>query len=231
MMIHITKYLVSCVLLITACGSAMAQQVKGVTPEFAALIKQCAPSVHPETMAAVISAESRGHKFAIADAGPKHLPWSKRKHLVRSYYMKSADSAVALATSLIANGHTVSLGPAQVNDRNLAAYGITVREVFNPCTNVRVGGEILTKFYVKAVREFGPGAKAMRATLSAYNSGSWVRGEKDGYVTLVFNQLQRPLSLKEGGGTDPAPKRSIQNKNIVVARSFGMSSVEFVIEE
>lgn len=230
MLMVISKSIIVALLLLTACCSAMAEQIKGVTPEFAALIAQCAPTVHPETMAAVISAESRGHQFAIADAGPKNMPWAQRKHLVRSYYMLSVDSAVSMATHLIANGHTVSLGPAQVNDRNLAAYGLSVREVFNPCTNVRIGGQILTKFYVKAAREFGPGSRALRAALSAYNSGSWVRGENDGYVKLVLNQLQRPLALQVGG--DSQPRRSVQKaKNYVVARSFGMSSIEYVIEE
>lgn len=229
-MTFINKKMFITALLLVACGSAMGQQVKGVTPEFSALIAQCAPTVHPETMAAVISAESRGHQFAIADAGPKNMPWKQRKHLVKSYYLNSLDSAVSLATNLIADGHTVSLGPAQVNDRNLAAYGLSVREVFNPCTNVRVGGEILTKFYVKAVREFGPGANALRAALSAYNSGSWVRGANDGYVKLILNQLQRPLALQVGN--ESLPKRSVQKtKNTVIARSFGMSSIEYVIEE
>lgn len=209
------------------CGFANAQVV-GVSPEFSTLIAQCAPTVHPETMAAVISAESRGHQFAIADAGPKNMPWAQRKHLVRSYYMGSIDSAVAMATRLIANGHTVSLGPAQVNDRNLPAFGLSIRDAFNPCTNVAVGGKILTDFYAKAVREFGVGPRALRAALSAYNSGSWIRGEKDGYVKLVFNQLGRPLTLNSMGRTAPVALVPVRSKHVEVSRSFAMSATEYV---
>lgn len=161
-----------------------------------ALVERCAPTVHPETMTAVISAESRGHQFAIADAGPVKLPWSERKHLVRSHYMGSLDEAEAKAKSLISNGHTVSLGLAQINDRNLPRLGMTIREVFDPCTNLSAGGKILTEFYERAAQEFGPGEKALRASISAYNSGSWIRGERNGYVGLVFKQAGKPLKIQ-----------------------------------
>lgn len=220
------------------CGDSAAQ-VRGVSPEFAQLIAQCAPTVHPETMAAVISAESRGHQFAIADAGPKNMPWAQRKQLVRSYYMGSVDSAVAMATSLIANGHTVSLGPAQVNDRNLPAFGLSIRDVFDPCTNIAVGGRILTNFYGQAVRQFGAGPRALRAALSAYNSGSWIRGERDGYVSLVYQQLGKPLTLRTTASMPgriarpmsptaaATPVKTNPQANVV----FPMTSTAFMAEE
>lgn len=176
--------------------SSASCQVVGVDGYLSGLIARCAPTVHPETMAAVIAAESRGHQFAIADAGPVALPWSQRKHLVRSHYMDSLNAAVEKATELVANGHTVSLGLAQVNDRNLSKYGVTIRDMFNPCTNVAVGGKILTEFYVRAVRKFGQTPAALHAALSAYNSGDWVRGARDGYVGMVYRQVGRPLTMK-----------------------------------
>lgn len=178
-------------------GQAQAQVVvPGVDPELSALIARCAPTVHPETMAAVVSAESRGHQFAIADAGPVKLPWAQRKALVRSIYPGSLQEAVSTAQALIANGHTVSLGVAQVNDRNLARMGVSIRDMFDPCMNIAVGGKILTNFYEKAVTKFGNGPAALQAALSAYNSGDWSRGAKDGYVALVYKQLGKPLSIR-----------------------------------
>lgn len=211
--------------------------ITGVTPELSLLITRCAPTVHPETMAAIVSAESRGQQFAIADAGPKNMPWAQRKHLVRSFYLGSLDDAVATATSLIANGHTVSLGISQVNDRNLASQGVSLRDVFDPCTNLWVGGKILTGFYERATREFGPGPKALRAALSAYNSGSWVRGEQDGYVNLVMQQRGRSLALKRDlrlpgivtvaarGGHKGRPHVAVDN------RAFAMSSTAYSVTE
>lgn len=170
--------------------------VAGVDPALNELIARCAPTVHPETMAAVISAESRGHQFAIADAGPVHLPWSQRKSMVRSHYPKTMEEAVATAENLIARGHTVSLGVAQVNDRNLSRMGVSIKDMFDPCTNVSVGGKILTDFYERAVKKFGTGPGTLQAALSGYNSGDWTRGARDGYVNLVYNQVGKPLTLR-----------------------------------
>ena len=169
--------------------------VAGVDPALSELIARCAPTVHPETMAAVISAESRGHQFA-ADAGPVHLPWSQRKSMVRSHYPTTMEEAVATAQNLISRGHTVSLGVAQVNDRNLSRMGVSVKDMFDPCTNVSVGGKILTDFYERAVKKFGAGPGTLQAALSAYNSGDWTRGARDGYVNLIYNQVGRPLTLR-----------------------------------
>lgn len=222
---------------------AAGSRVVGVEGEFAELIQRCAPTVHPETMAAVISAESRGHQFAIADAGPVKMPWAQRKLLVRSYYMGSLDSAVAKATELIAGGHTVSLGLAQVNDRNLAKLGLSVRAVFDPCTNVAAGGYILTQFYQKAAQRFGPGAHALQASISAYNSGDWVRGARDGYVGLVYRQVGRPLAMQSvavGPGIKPVGiyrevvtmnKNIVYGRAVVNGRAFAMSSSGFVVAE
>lgn len=211
-------------------------QVAGVNEEFAELIGRCAPTVHPETMAAVISAESRGHQYAIADAGPVKLPWAQRKHLVRSYYMGSLDAAVAKTTELIANGHTASLGLAQVNDRNLKKLGLSVRDVFEPCTNLAAGGKILTDFYQKAEQKFGPGARALRAAISAYNSGDWLRGENEGYVGLVYKQVGRPLAMQSKAvvpaiKTAGAQGTGTQNQGLGHVRGFTMSSSPFPIAE
>lgn len=239
--------LVSVVLVCVLGGGRVAQSaeasvaragVAGVAPEFAALITRCAPTVHPETMAALISAESRGHQFAIADAGPVKLPWAQRKALVRSYYLGSVDEATTKATELIAAGHTVSLGLSQVNDRNLGRLGLTVRAMFDPCTNLATGGKIVTEFYLRAVKKFGPGGKALRAAISAYNSGDWMRGENEGYVGLVFKQVGRPLGMKtaavvpamtRGAGVGVIGSSVVALKKAAGGRVFSMSASEFAV--
>lgn len=178
----------------SACGAQNIGQ--GSSLNLDELIARCAPTVHPETMSALLSAESRGYQYAIADAGPVKLPWSQRKSMVRSYYMGSLPEAVAKAKELIANGHTVSLGLSQVNDRNLPRLGLTLDSIFDPCTNIGAGGRIMTDFYERAKARFGDGERALRAALSAYNSGDWLRGEKDGYVDLVYKHAGQPLVLK-----------------------------------
>jgi type IV secretion system protein VirB1 len=229
--------LLAAIMLVVAPVRAEAQTtVRGVDPALSDLLARCAPTVHPETMAAVISAESRGHQFAIADAGPVNMPWSKRKALVRSIYPGSLDEAVGTAKALIADGHTVSLGMAQVNDRNLAGLGVTLKDVFDPCTNVHAGGQILTDFYEKAAHEFGPGITALRAALSAYNSGDWVRGAKDGYVDRVYQQRGKALSISTqrlATGAHGAPKaqppRGEERKP--AARPFTLDASSFSLAE
>lgn len=215
--------------------------VPGVDPQLSALIAQCAPTVHPETMAAVISAESRGHQFAIADAGPVKLPWSQRKHLVRSLFPGSMQEAVTTAQDLIAKGHTVSLGVAQVNDRNLKGMGVTIADMFDPCTNVAVGGKILTNFYERAVKKFGNGPTALQAALSAYNSGDWTRGARDGYVNLVYQQLGKPLKIRQerivprltaaAGEATAQPAKSPANAKTEASRerTFGLKASDFSV--
>lgn len=169
------------------------------------LLKQCAPNVHPETMRAVLNTESGGNVLAVADAGPVALPWSQRKSMVRSLYPASRGEAVTLVRSLLAKGHTVSLGLAQVNDRNLAGLGVGVEDMFDACTNISAGAKVLVDCYERALKEYGAGGKAMAAALSCYNSGSFVRGEQDGYVDLVFQKKGKPLVLKENGGKTVVP--------------------------
>jgi type IV secretion system protein VirB1 len=214
----------------------------GTDPELAALISRCAPTVAASTMAAIVSTESRGHQFAIADAGPLYLPWAQRKKLVRSYYLGSVDAATALAEKLIANGHTVSLGLSQVNDRNLAGMNLTVRQMFDPCANLGAGGKIMTDFYKRASRKFGPGTRALNAALSAYNSGDWVRGERDGYVDLIYRQQGRPLALSTAASGPSVPALVSSSSQHTAhrfaaatvttspARSFALSANNFVIE-
>lgn len=173
-------------------------QVPGVSSDMSDLIERCAPRVHPETMSALISAESKGNQFDIADAGPLNMPWRVRKRLVRTLHYNNIVEAVNEAMTLIESGHTVSLGLTQVNDRNLKALGITIRDAFNACVNIAAGGKIFTAYYTQAARQFGPGERAMRAALSAYNSGDWWRGERDGYVDLVLNQRRKALTLHSG---------------------------------
>lgn len=187
------------------CNTAMAAttSASGASPEISNLIAKCAPRIHPETMAALIAAESGGHQYVIADAGLAKAPWSERKHSVRSLYYDNIEEAVTGATGLIQGGHTVSIGLTQVNDRNLKALGITIRDAFNACVNVAAGGKIFIAYYTQAVQHYGAGSSAMRAALSAYNSGDWRRGEADGYVDLVLKQRGKALSLRSGGTRQP----------------------------
>lgn len=136
------------------------------------MIETCAPNVAPAMVQQIIHVESRGDPLAININGPYKLPRKPR----------DASDAVALVKPIIARGVSVDLGLMQVNSRNLESLGYSVEEMFEPCTNIAAGAMVLTKFYRGAKSQHGAGQVALRAALSAYNTGSYTRGFNNGYV-------------------------------------------------
>lgn len=157
---------------------AIAQSVESMLPV-------CAPTVHPITMGKVVKVESGGRPYAIADAGPKGLPWSVREKMVRSFFPPTMDEAESIVTKLIAANHIVAIGLAQVSSQNLKRLGLSVRQVLDPCTNLNAGSKILTEFYLNARKREPDDQKAILAAISAYNTGNYVNGFTNGYVQKV----------------------------------------------
>lgn len=149
------------------------------------MIQQCAPGVGQTTMHAIIRTESGGHPWAIGDntAALARQPATK-------------EEAVATAKTLIAQGHSVDLGLGQINSKNLAGLGLTVDQVFDPCTNLAASATILTGAYQRAVKQHGQGQQALLAALSAYNTGSLVNGFGNGYVQKVVANSGVQVSFK-----------------------------------
>lgn len=156
-----------------------------------AALAACAPAVAPATLARVIQVESGGRPLAInVNKGPR-VPAAP-----------NATSAAATARYWIARGHSVDLGLMQVNSRNLARLGVSVEQMFEPCTNIRAGARILTENYVTAAKSRGHGQHALRDALSAYNTGSFQRGYTNGYVGKYYSMPYRYIRV---GATDVAP--------------------------
>lgn len=137
-----------------------------------AALLACALNVSPVTLEAVARVESGGNSLALNVnrlQGPQPRP-------------VGIAAAVRIAEGYIARGFSVDLGLMQVNSRNLPALGYTVEQVLDPCTNVAAGGRILTANYADAARRMGEGQPALQAALSAYNTGSFSAGFRNGYV-------------------------------------------------
>jgi type IV secretion system protein VirB1 len=141
------------------------------------LLMACAPDVAPSTMAAIIGVESRGHPLAI------HV---NRGALPRAAV--DASDAAKLARAAIDAGYSVDLGLMQVNSRNLPKLGYTVEQMFEPCTNLQAGAEILSASYRAAAQRHGEGQDALRAALSAYNTGNFQNGFRNGYVAKYYGR-------------------------------------------
>jgi len=148
------------------------------------LLAKCAPNVHPVTMGAVVRHESGGNPYAILDNGNWGVPRGER--VLRSFRPQSLAEAVSVAKELIAAGHVVDMGLGQVNNRNLKGLGLTVEQIFDPCTNLQASQTILTNNYSSAAKRYGEGDQALYAALSAYNTGNFTAGFSNGYVRKVL---------------------------------------------
>lgn len=157
------------------------------------LLRECAPNVHPVTMSALIRHESGGNPYAILDNGNWGVSRSKR--VLRSLRPQSHAEAVKVAKELIAAGHVIDMGLGQVNNRNLKGLRLTVEQIFDPCTNLRASQTILSNNYSMAVKRYGPGDQALYAALSAYNTGNFIGGFRNGYVQKVV--LASSLNVPE----------------------------------
>jgi type IV secretion system protein VirB1 len=135
--------------------------------DFSMLAQQCAPSVHPTTLQALVKTESDFNPYAIGVVGG---------HLARQ--PRSRDEAVATARALETAGWNYSMGLAQVNRANLRAYGLTLESVFDRCMNLRAGGAILSNCYKRASVGRSEPQDTVRAALSCYYSGNFTRGFK-----------------------------------------------------
>ncbi len=146
-------------------------------------------------MAAIIKVESGGNPWAIGDntAGGRVSPTPR-----------SIDEAAAKALDLLRQGHSLDLGLAQINSNNLKAYNVSVRQVFDPCTNVAVGSRILSKFYAKSVEKYGEGEVSLYQALSAYNTGSFYRGHD--YVMKILAAAGSKANVSNVAWKQPAEK-------------------------
>jgi type IV secretion system protein VirB1 len=134
----------------------------------------CAVNVAPATLDAVVRVESNGNPFAI---NVNH--WSGAQPRATT-----PQEAADIARRFIAAGYNIDLGLMQINSRNLSTLGYTLEDAFDPCRNIAGGAAILTSFYGSAVARFGEGQAALQASLRAYNTGSFYRG--DAYLARYY---------------------------------------------
>lgn len=143
--------------------------------QFDSLARQCAPSVHPNTLAAVIKTESSFRRFAININGDQQLPRQP----------SSEGEAIATAEYLAASGYNFDAGLGQINSANVAAFGMAWPEVFEPCANLGAAARVLTECFVRASNGEPDQQAALRKALSCYNTGNFTRGHRNGYVARV----------------------------------------------
>jgi len=138
-------------------------------------IQQCAPQVALSTMQAVIRTES-GFK-------PNALNVNGKARLARQ--PRSRSEAASWAQWLIARGYSVDMGLMQINSANLARLGLNANTVFDPCRNLQAGASILVDNYKRAKLKTDNSHAALLKAISAYNTGNFHGGFRNGYVARV----------------------------------------------
>ena len=149
----------------------------------------CAPAVDPVTMAAVVKQESGGQ------------PWVVNNNTTRkSMVFASKAVAVAAAVAAVGRGESVDMGLAQINSKNLPALGLTVEQVFDPCTNIAAGANILAASYGRA--------GSLGGALSMYNTGRFDSKIGATYAQKVFGQAGVKVPSIPGGQLAKLPEAS-----------------------
>lgn len=140
-----------------------------------ALAAQCAPAVAPETLLSVVHVESRFEPLAIGVNGLPRITIAPT----------SVEDAVDKAGELIAAGRSIDLGLGQINSKNLSWLGLSLREVFDPCTNLAAAARVLQDGYGRSDAGRVGEQAALKTALSYYNTGHPHRGLSNGYVGKV----------------------------------------------
>lgn len=186
-----------------------------------ALAQQCAPEVATEAVVPLVMTESSGNDLSInINKGPR----------VR---VRSVAQGVALVRRYIAAGYTVDVGLAQLNSANFARLGVTVEQVFDPCTNLQLASSMLQEAYRLASRHYN-GLDAISATYSLYNTGTLTRGFRNGYVDRVWSavremgsiQAPRPIQTTPGRAPTAPPAKRYADADSWVVGQIASNAVE-----
>ncbi len=155
---------------------------------FVQLAASCAPSVHVDTLASVARTESRLNTLAIGD---------NTTH--RAYAPTTVEEAIATATALLNQGHSIDLGLMQINSANLRGLGLSVTDTFDACKSMGGGARILVAGYRPSVGE--DAQPALLRALSRYNTGNDQRCFANGYVHRVQFAAQHIVPAIRLGGS------------------------------
>ena len=158
--------------------------------EFRAIAAACAPDIPLATLRAIARAESAFHPYALSLDHPRRAAREQgfqAGEILLARQPTNLAEARAWTRWLLERGRSVSIGLVQISTQHASDLGLSVDELFDPCTNLRAGARVLTAEYQRAAAVRGEGQDALRQALSEYNSGSSTVGFDNGYVSSVVN--------------------------------------------
>ena len=148
------------------------------TVNFNAAVRKCAKNIDADTFQAIARTESSFNQFAIG--------------VVKGRLLKQPTNlaeAIAAVQTLRKRNYNFSMGLVQINKQHMDKFGLTDESVFDICTNLRVGGEILKDCFAIAK---GNEQQRLQQALSCYYSGNFRTGFKssDNYVKRVVDNAK-----------------------------------------
>jgi type IV secretion system protein VirB1 len=125
---------------------------------FLDLAQTCAPVVASETLAGVVSLESRFAPFNIRINSGEPL---KRQPATKA-------EAIEVATSLAAKRTDIQLGFGGIGLEELQRLNLSISDAFDPCLNLKATATLLDGYYRLAARAGANPARAEQIMLQSY---------------------------------------------------------------
>ena len=155
-------------------------------------IEQCKnPTVPTSIVRMIVQEESTKNPYAVNV--------NKDGKSFISFIPKTKDEAITIAQSYINAGFNVDVGYMQLNSDNFKQLNTTLENALEPCKNIYLSSTIFYNFY-KDTSKKDNSITRVQKSLSAYNTGSYELGFKNGYVAKYDKYFEekyyKPVLIK-----------------------------------
>ena len=156
------------------------------------LIEQCKnPIVPTKIVKMIVQEESSKNPYAVNV--------NKDGKSFISFIPKTKDEAITIGQSYINAGFSVDVGYMQLNSDNFKQLNTTLENALEPCKNIYLSSTIFYNFY-KDTSKKDSSITRVQKSLSAYNTGSYELGFKNGYVAKYDKYFEekyyKPVLIK-----------------------------------
>ncbi|WP_332304936.1 lytic transglycosylase domain-containing protein [Rhizobium sp. GR12] len=186
---------------------------------FLDLAQACAPVIASDTLAGVVSLESRFASFNIrinSGAPLERQPATKAE-------------AIKVATSLAAERQDIQMGLGGIGTEELRRFKLSISDAFDPCLNLKATATLLDGYYRLALKEWADSGRDEQGVLRSYygrddpSVGAMVN--YDDQVRREMNRL-RPILARLTIGDAGEGRRSDVSQADVVAEVVAENSPE-----
>ena len=155
-------------------------------------IEQCKnPTVPTSIVRMIVQEESSKNPYAVNV--------NKDGKSFISFIPKTKNEAITIAQIYINAGFSVDVGYMQLNSDNFKQLNTTLENALEPCKNIYLSSTIFYNFY-KDTSKKDSSITRVQKSLSAYNTGSYELGFKNGYVAKYDKYFEekyyKPVLIK-----------------------------------